>query len=102
MKVFWSNFAKSELKNIYLYHKDVAGINIAKKLKSRILKVTSQLKNYPGSGQIELILSNNKSDYRYIIAGNYKIIYKQIKEGILITDVFDSRQNPVKMNQTKR
>jgi hypothetical protein len=33
----------------------------------------------------------------YLVEGNYKIIYKRVKEGALITDVFDTRQNPSKM-----
>jgi hypothetical protein len=36
------------------------------------------------------------------MAGNYKIIYKEISEGVLITDVFDTRQDPIKINDEKR
>lgn len=32
----------------------------------------------------------------------YKIIYKEVAEGILITDVFDTRQDPAKINDEKR
>ncbi len=40
--------------------------------------------------------------HRYLVDGNYKIIYKKISEGILITDVFDTRQDPKKINNPKR
>jgi hypothetical protein len=36
------------------------------------------------------------------VSGNYKIVYKQVKEGVLITDVFDTRQDPEKINDTER
>jgi len=32
MKIIWSEFASEMLKETYLYHKEVAGIRIAKKL----------------------------------------------------------------------
>jgi hypothetical protein len=40
--------------------------------------------------------------HRYLIESNYKIIYKEVPEGILITDVFDTRQDPAKINNPKR
>jgi len=40
--------------------------------------------------------------HRYLVRGNYKIIYKEIPDGILITDVFDTRQDPVKINKPGR
>jgi hypothetical protein len=40
--------------------------------------------------------------HRYLIESNYKIIYKEVPEGILITDVFDTRQDPTKINNPKR
>jgi toxin ParE1/3/4 len=40
--------------------------------------------------------------HRYLVDTNYKIVYKKVREGILITDVFDTRQDPVKINKTKR
>jgi plasmid stabilization system protein ParE len=38
-----------------------------------------------------------KEGHRYLVSGNYKIIYKEVNEGILITDVFDTRQDPQKI-----
>ena len=38
-----------------------------------------------------------EKEYRYILSGNYKIIYKVEDSYIIITDVFDARQNPSKM-----
>ena len=102
MKIIWSDFAAFELKNIFWYYKSVAGRKIAQKLIDNIFKSTKQLIKYPDSGQIEESLAELNEGHRYLITSNYKIIYKKIKEGILITDVFDTRQNPEEINNPKR
>ena len=51
---------------------------------------------------IEKSLEQLESSHRYLVENNYKIIYRKVKEGILITDVFDSRQDPVKINDPRR
>ena len=43
-----------------------------------------------------------KVSVRYLVIWNYKIIYKPVKEGVLITDVFNTRQNPNKNNNQPR
>ena len=102
MKIIWSDFAARALKDIFDYHKDIAGRNIAQKLKTKIFDSTKQLQTHPNSGQIENSLEQLGEGHRYLVRGNYKIIYKKVREGILITDIFDTRQDPVKMNDPKR
>ncbi|MDD3789837.1 MAG: type II toxin-antitoxin system RelE/ParE family toxin [Petrimonas sp.] len=102
MKIFWSDFAKETLKDIYSYYKDVAGIKIARKIRNEIYEATRQLTTYPDSGQIEELLLSLNAGYRYVVTKNYKIIYRVDDDKILITDVFDTRQNPIKINNPKR
>jgi toxin ParE1/3/4 len=97
MKVIWTDFASNSLFEIYKYYKEVANENVAQRIKFRIFRATRQLIKHPLSGQIETNLQKLKEDHRYLIEGNYKIIYKRVKEGILITDVFDTRQDPIKI-----
>ena len=47
-------------------------------------------------------LKKLNQNHRYLVNGNYKIIYKPVKEGVLITDIFDTRQNPTKINNLNR
>jgi len=91
-----------ELKEIFDYYKDIAGISIAQRLRDRIFSSTRQIKSQPNSGQIEPTLSIINEEHRYLVRGNYKVIYKIVKEGILITDIFDTRQNPKKINNPER
>jgi toxin ParE1/3/4 len=43
------------------------------------------------------MLSERKFEYRYLVQGNYKIIYRIEGNYIRIAVVFDTRQNPEKL-----
>ena len=101
MKVIWSDFASEMLKKVYDYYRENANLRVAKRIKDEIFTSTRQLEKHPKSGQIELLLKRLNEGHRYIVGGNYKIIYKEVKEGILITDVFHTRQNPIKLERNK-
>ena len=102
MKIIWANLAMKAFKEIYQYHKIVASERIAQQIKSGIFTTTKQLINHPELGQIEPTLEKLKEGHRYLVNANYKIIYKIVKEGILITDLFDTRQDPSKINDPSR
>jgi plasmid stabilization system protein ParE len=101
MRVIWSDFASTSLYDIYKYYKEAAGKNVARRIKSRIFYAARHLNRHPESGQIEPNLNQLGENHRYIVEGNYKIIYKKVIDGILITDVFDTRQDPIKMINKK-
>jgi len=102
MKVIWSRFAYVNLLEIYTYHVEFAGVVVAKKMKVNIFKSTKRLFLNPKAGRKEPSLEHIPAEHRYIVCGNYKIIYKEVNEGVLITDVFDTRQNPKKMKRPSR
>lgn len=102
MKILWSDFSIEMLLEIYTYYKEKASPAIARKIRRDILNATNQLKKHPDSGQIELNLEKLNEGHRYLVKGNYKIIYKEIPEGLLFTDVFDTRQDPIKLNDENR
>lgn len=89
--IIWSDFAGIQLDKIYQYYLENAGLKIAKNILQTEI------------GQIENLLLDREVDYRYLVCGNYKIIYsididaKHIK----IADVFDTRQNPVQIRRVK-
>lgn len=96
-KIIWTNFAITELKNIYLYHKIAVSKTLANKLKRNIFKTTNKLTKNPLLCSIEENLISLKQEHRYLIEGNYKIIYRVVIKEIYIVDVFDCRQNPQKI-----
>ena len=97
MRVFWTKFALDALHDIFDYYKSNVSVLIANNIKESILLSTHQLQLQPLSGTIEAMLQQLKEGHRYIIRGNYKIIYKIQSQRIYITDVFDTRQNPTKI-----
>jgi toxin ParE1/3/4 len=68
------------------------------KLESQFFLATKQTVNQPLIGALEENLSELNQGHRYLVTGNYKIIYRVIEDDIYIIDVFDCRQNPTKMN----
>ncbi len=102
MKIIWTDFASETLREIYKYYKEVAGENVARKIRTNIFSATKQLEKHPQSGQIEKSLERLECGHHYLVENNYKIVYRKVKEGILITDIFDSRQDPIKINDPKR
>lgn len=63
----------------------------------KFFKTAKQLIKYPESGQVEPDLQVFKQNHRYLVCGNYKIVYKVFEHQIIINDVFDTRQNPDKI-----
>jgi toxin ParE1/3/4 len=66
-------------------------------IRDQILDSTDILIKHPKLGKKEAYLEHLKLSHRRIIEGHYKIIYRIEKETIYITDIFDTRQDPVKM-----
>ncbi len=103
LNLFWTDFSQKELAKIYEYHREKAGVQIAKILVTGIYDQTLKLKTQPGIGQEEELLKNRKQVFRYLVYKNYKIIYwiNENENRIEINDVFDTRQDPVKIKRTK-
>ena len=102
MKIVWTDFAIENLKDIFDYYSKKASKRTAHKIRKQILNSTKQLIKNPESGQIEFNLEILKQNHRYLVSGNYKIIYRLNGNEIIINDVFDTRLNPVKMNDENR
>ena len=102
-KVIWSNFAEEKIDEIYEYYKLEASIRISKNLISNLVDATIILSNNPYVGQIEELLVERGEKYRYLLHKNYKIIYSvDINKGLIkIADIFDTRQNPIKIKRNK-
>ena len=101
MKVEITEFAECELKRIYDYYCSVASEQVAQKIKDRILEKALTLTTFPHRGQEEQNLKELEEGHRYLVEGNYKIIYKIIENAVFITDIFDTRQDPEKMKRTR-
>lgn len=103
LKIIWSEFAETQLDEIYEYYKKNASTRIANKLLKGIIDEPEKLIQAPLIGQEEALLKQRDLQYRYLVYKNYKLIYSVDMENgfIKIADVFDTRQNPPKLKRTK-
>lgn len=103
LKIFWTDFSQKELEKIYEYYREKTGTRIAKKLVNGIYNETLKLRRQPKIGQAEELLKNRKQEFRYLVYKNYKVVYwvNYAENRIEINDVFDTRQNPLKIERKK-
>jgi plasmid stabilization system protein ParE len=95
--------AKNRLLEIIDYYDSVNSLSYGKKLIRELVKETKRLHSSPYIGPKELLLIDRQNTYRYLIFKDYKIIYTVHIETstILIADVFDTRQNPEKLESIR-
>ena len=98
MEIIWTKPAKKDLRKIFHYYKSKVNVILAGKITDSILSSIEILKTH-NIGTVEPFLEHMKQDHRYIINGHNKIIYLVVNDNIYITHIFDTRQNPIKLNQ---
>lgn len=96
MKVVWARPALSELQDIYQYYLENVSFQMAENIRKSVLTATRQLGKNPLSGIPEQKLSVGDKEYRSVVRGHYKIIYRLGNREVNVVDVFDTRQNPRK------
>lgn len=101
LEVYWLQLAEDKLDDIYSYYSVKAGKRIAKKLINGIVDTTIGIDKQPEIGQIEFTLKHRNEDFRYLVFKNYKIVYRvdYTAERIEIFNVFDTRQDPGKLQE---
>ncbi|AVR46007.1 type II toxin-antitoxin system RelE/ParE family toxin [Christiangramia fulva] len=103
VKIYWTDFAKNEVRENFKYLKENASLRVARKETQKIVKETRRLKKQPEIGQIEELLSERKQEFRYLVHQSYKIIYwiNKEKNQVEIVDIFDTQQHPIKIKRSK-
>lgn len=95
--VVWSDSAIEELRSIYDYLYFQASKRVADKISNAIVDKSLLLEETPRAGQKEELLTHLNKEIRYLIEGNYKIVYWIDENIVSIATVFDCRQNPQKL-----
>jgi len=103
LEVYWTQFSQDKLSEIFDYYEITASSRIARNLVTGIIDQTIKLGKNPNIGQKEELLKNRTEEFRYLVYKNYKIIYwiNTIKNRIDIINVFDTRQNPEKIEKLR-
>ncbi len=99
MKLVWSQQAKRDIQEIIDYYNQVAGIGVSRKIVQKIYEYAQCLVTNPREGQCELLLVGNPKEYRRVIVGNHKIIYRIDGDTVYVSTVFDTRRNPAALDK---
>ncbi len=98
MQVKLTANARRRLVQIIDYHHLEGNPKKGKRTVEKILKQTRKLSEHPELGQVEEYLIKEKKGHRYLLVKRlYKVIYLIRPKRIVITDVFDVRQDPSKI-----
>ena len=99
--IIWSNFAEYQLDEIFNYYTKKVNVKVAQSIMFKIRDKVEVLIKNPLIGEKEELLEDRKQNYRRLIVTNYKIIYSlnEKVETIKIVDIFDTRQNPIKLKR---
>ncbi|WP_119844343.1 type II toxin-antitoxin system RelE/ParE family toxin [Reichenbachiella sp. MSK19-1] len=96
-KVVWTKTSLDQFERIVKYISEERGNSYAKIVGARIIERTEQLEDFPELGSKEPLLQHKKSEYRFLVAWSYKIIYRLSKDKITISRIFHTAQNPNKL-----
>jgi toxin ParE1/3/4 len=93
-KIVWSNDAANELLDIISYYKEMARIDIAKNIHTKINNKVKKLLHTPEIDIVVHLLKNiGINKYRQIIESHW-IIYYQVNDKIIsIVSILDKRRN---------
>ena len=99
MTVKWYKEATGDLDKIYDYYVTKSP-RAAAKLYNKILDDVEILKTQPYAALVEQMLIDLPEGYRSLVVGNYKVVYFIKDDLVLIVQIFDCRQNPIKIKRT--
>jgi toxin ParE1/3/4 len=99
IRIEWSELSERQLKDIFDYYSFEVSPKIARKIINKIIERVSILEDNPLAGPKEELLNEYFEEFRYLVEGNYKIIYWKMENVITIATVFDCRQNPEKIKK---
>lgn len=98
MKIIWSERSLRDLDQILNFYSNLASFEVAQKIVTHLVEKAQILVSYPEIGNVESFNNPQPFEYRYLVEGNHKLIYRvSLDENyILIARAFDTRRNPKK------
>jgi len=97
-QVIWTEEALHDMETIYDFLAEKSQ-PAAQRIIESILERAKQLESFPASGTKQEMVITAVKEYRYLVEGNYKVIYSyQAKiQTVYIATIFDTRYSPEKM-----
>ena len=98
MKVQLSSYAARQLREAIDYYRGVGALRYASKLEATLRSGIGLLAEYPELGAVYPPLASLRSGHRsLILASRYRVVYRLAGDVILVSDVFDTRQDPARL-----
>lgn len=94
--VVWTEKAWDDLDQVFDFILPKSAM-AAERLLYQVINRAKILEQHPQVGPIEPLLVTEAYIYRYLVVGHLKLIYRLTENAILIIRVFDTRQNPDKL-----
>ena len=97
-QVVWSGDALNDLETIYDFLAEDSQ-PAAQRIVESLLSRTRQLESFPESGPKHQAIKSGDKEYRYLVEGNYKVIYSYQAESqvVHVVVILDTRSNPEEM-----
>ena len=97
-QVIWSDEALNDLETIYDFLANNSQ-QAAQRVVESLLSRSKQLESFPESGAKQETMIAGIKEYRYLVEGNFKVVYSYQPESqtIHITAIFDTRYSPEKL-----
>jgi plasmid stabilization system protein ParE len=100
-RIIWTAFAQYQLELVYEFACEQSPSYGDKVIEGIDLSI-QQLLQFPLSGAIEQRLANLAEEYRFVVYSYFKVIYRFEPAGVIvIVSVFDTRQDPQKLEVGK-
>lgn len=94
VKVLWDEIARNELRAAYDYIKS-SSPQSAKRVRKEIIAYAIKVAKNPESHSLDKYRLKNDGTFRYFEMHKYRIAYRVLKDGILITRVRHTKQIPL-------
>jgi len=94
MSIVWTDKAKFHLKLIHSFYLETVSFKVAETIVNGLIEKVTNLIFNPKMGGIEPSLRHYPEGYRFLVNGNYKIIYWIDHQDVIISVIVDCRRNP--------
>lgn len=100
MTIKWLDNAREDMLSLFAWY-EKKSLSAAVKLYNGIINDVDRLTNNPYMGRIEPLLEGLEYEFRTIVTSsrNYKVIYFIADDKIMISRVWDCRQNPSRLRR---
>lgn len=93
-EIIWTKLATGQLERAVKYIQTEHGTFYARLVLNKVIDMVANLETHPKIGQFEPLLKHKRSEYRYLVAWSYKIIYRVGTAKVIVSRVFHTSQKP--------